>query len=107
LPKQEGSIKINYLPEQLKWCSDNEKETWFYFIDNNLLYSKDNTEIIKYMGEAPFIQGFPDGSPGRIGHWVGWQIVKAYMQKNPAITIEQLMNESDAQKILNKSRYKP
>lgn len=107
LPREEDFVKVNYLPEQIKWCSDNEKGTWFYFIDNNLLYSKENSEIIKYMGEAPFVQGFPEGSPGRIGHWVGWQIVKAYMQKNPTITIEQLMSETDAQKILNKSKYRP
>ena len=59
------------------------------------------------MGEAPFIQGFPDGSPGRIGHWLGWQIVKAYMEKNPTISIEKLMTHNNAQKLLNESKYKP
>lgn len=107
LPKEDDAIKINYSPEQLKWCDENAKGTWFFFVDNNLLYSKENTEIIKYMGEAPFIQGFPDGSPGRIGHWQGWQIVKAYMKRNPAITIDQLMKETNTQKILDQSKYKP
>ncbi len=76
-------------------------------IDNNLLYVKETPEIMKYMGESPFIQGFPEGSPGRVGHWVGWQIVKAYMEKNPSLTLTELMNEKDAQKILNDSKYKP
>ena len=107
MPKAPNTVKINYNETQLKWCKSNAEPVWFYFIDNKLLYNKDTKEIIKYMGEAPFIQGFPEGSPGRIGHWVGWQIVKAYMEKNPTITIEQLMNNDNAQEILNKSKYKP
>jgi hypothetical protein len=29
------------------------------------------------------------------------------MKNNPDITLEQLMNETDAQKILTKAKYKP
>jgi gliding motility-associated lipoprotein GldB len=107
LPHEEDFIKINYTREQQTWCENSNTATWFYFIDNDLLYTKETSEIIKYMGEAPFVQGFPEGSPGRIGHWQGWQIVKAYMKNNPTITIEQLMNKSNAQQILNDSKYKP
>ncbi len=107
MPLSPATTKISYSEEQIAWCKTNAEPVWFYFIDNKLLYNKQTTEIIKYMGEAPFIQGFPEGSPGRIGHWVGWQIVKAYMQNNPTITLEQLVNENDAQKILTKSKYKP
>jgi gliding motility-associated lipoprotein GldB len=107
MPKASNTLKISYNNEQLKWCKNNEEPVWFYFIDNDLLYTKESSEIIKYMGESPFIQGFPDGSPGRIGHWLGWQIVKAYMEKNPSITIEKLMLTDNAQQILNASKYKP
>lgn len=107
MPAMENPLKISYTPAQYKWCYNNEKQIWFYIIDNDLLYTKKTNEVIKFMGESPFIQGFPEGSPGRVGHWVGWQIVKAYMKKNPNITVEQLMLENNAQKILNKSKYKP
>ena len=107
MPKTANGIKINFTEEQLKWCDTNEEPVWFYFIDNDLLYTKETTEIIKYMGEAPFIQGFPEGSPGRIGHWLGWQIIKAYMINNPTITLEKLMLNTNAQQILNASKYKP
>ena len=107
LPSAPNSIKISYTKDQLKWCNENEKQAWFYFIDNDLLYTKKTTDIIKYMGEAPFIQGFPEGSPGRIGHWVGWQIIKSYMKNNPDTTLEKLMQLNNAQQILNSSNYKP
>lgn len=107
MPNTPSTIKISYTQEQLNWCNDNEEEMWFYFIDNDLLYTKKTSDIIKFMGEAPFIQGFPEGSPGRVGHWIGWQIVKEYMDKNPDITVKQLMNTTNAQEILTKSKYKP
>jgi gliding motility-associated lipoprotein GldB len=112
-PEASNTVKVSYTEAQLDWCDVNEESVWFYFIDNNLLYTKESTEIIKYMGEAPFIQGFPEGSPGRIGHWLGWQIVKSYMKENPSISLqdlmmtEYLMLNSNAQEILNKSKYKP
>ncbi len=107
MPKASNTVKINYTNEQLSWCKNNAEEMWFFFIDNDLLYTKKTSDIIKFMGEAPFIQGFPEGSPGRVGHWIGWQIVKAYMDKNPNTTVEQLMNNNNAQAILTKSKYKP
>jgi len=107
LPLEEDEIKMNYTKDQLIWCDRNEKQVWFYFIDNDLLYSKETKEIIKFMGESPFIQGFPEGSPGRIGHWIGWQIVKAYMKKNKEVTLLELTQEKNAQKILELSKYKP
>jgi hypothetical protein len=106
-PYEKEHLKIGYTEEQLDWCNSNEKEIWFYLVDNELFYTKEVKEIIKYMGEAPFVQGFPEGSPGKVGHWVGWQIVKNFMKNNPKLTLQDLMNENDAQKILNLSKYKP
>lgn len=106
-PYDEEFVKIGYTKEQLDWCENNEKQVWFYFVDNELFYTKETKEIIKYMGEAPFVQGFPEGSPGKVGQWVGLQIVRAFMEKNPKATLQDLVNETDAQKILNLSKYKP
>jgi hypothetical protein len=39
--------------------------------------------------------------------WVGWQIVRKYMQENKDVTLQQLMAQKDAQYILNGSKYKP
>lgn len=106
-PYEEECVKMGYTKEQLKWCENNEKQVWFYFVDNELFYTKETKEIIKFMGEAPFVQGFPEGSPGKVGQWVGLQIVNAFMENNPKATLQDLVNEKDAQKILNQSKYKP
>ncbi|MFH1321494.1 MAG: gliding motility lipoprotein GldB [Bacteroidota bacterium] len=107
LPLVVDSLKIGYTSQQIKWCGNNESNIWTFFIDKKLLYSTDHTENIKYIGEGPFTQSFPDGSPARIGQWMGWQIIRAYMENNPDVSLKELMYNYNAQKILTKSKYKP
>lgn len=106
LPEKDRHIIMRYSEKELQWCRDNETEIWFHFVDNGILYSSDNADIRKYMGVAPFVAGFPEGSPGRVGHWLGWQIVEQYMDEVENISLNQLL-EKDANEILSESRYKP
>jgi uncharacterized protein YjaZ len=48
----------------------------------------------------------PDTSPGNIGTWVGWQIVKKYVELHPDITPVQLMR-TPARQIFDEAKYKP
>jgi hypothetical protein len=107
LPKTSDAIKIGYSQPQLDWCISNEARIWSFLVENNLLYSTDPEAVGKLMTDGPFTSGFGQDSPGRIGAWVGWQIVKNYMQRYPDETIQSLMQDKDSQKILEGSRYKP
>lgn len=107
IPSEKDYKKLSYTADQYSWCEQNKKQIWFFMMDNKLLFTKETNQIIKFMGEAPFTNGFPEGSPGRIGHFIGLQVVKAYMKTNPEVTITALMQNTDAQEILNKSNYKP
>ncbi|MFT6166086.1 MAG: hypothetical protein ACJAV5_001271 [Vicingaceae bacterium] len=107
LPNQEKHLFFNYSPEDLAWCEDNEGSIWFHFIDLELLFSTENHQIRKYMGDAPFVAGFPQGSPGRVGQWVGYQLVKSFMENNQDVGLEELMEIQDANRILRMSNYKP
>jgi hypothetical protein len=106
-PDKHDSILTGYTNNQLEWCKNNEKEMWTHFVNNNLFFTQEQSVITKYMGEAPFTPGFPEGSPGRIGHWIGWQIVKSYMKNNSQLNLVDLMNEKDYHKLFNQSKYKP
>jgi len=107
LPDQQRHLFFNYLPEDLAWCEDNEGPIWFHFIDLELLFATENHQIRKYMGDAPFVSGFPEGSPGRVGQWVGHQVVSSFMDNNPDVGLKELMEIKDANQILRKSNYKP
>ncbi len=109
LPDEPDSLKIGYTGKQLKWCNDFKGQIWAYFLEENLLYETDYNKIQKYLGEAPFTPGLGennDASP-KLATWTGWQIVREYMDKHPEVTLQQLMVDNDAQKILNESKYRP
>lgn len=109
LPDVADSVKIGYTDKQLKWCEDNKSNIWAYFLEENLLYETDFQRIQTYLNEAPFTPGLGEKnqSAPKLGVWTGWQIVREYMNKHPEVTLPQLMAMTDAQKILNDSKYRP
>lgn len=106
-PETNDSLKIGFTAKQIRWCIKNEKQMWNFLIENKLLFSTDYMTINKHINPAPFTSGYPKESPGRASVWLGWQIVKAYMERNPEVTLQDLMFENDYQKILSESRYEP
>lgn len=106
LPATKKETLIKYTPAQLNWVIANEQNLWTFIIDNQLLYSSDPKALTTFMTDGPFTQGFSSESPSRMGHWIGWQIIKKYMQKNN-IPLKDLLEETDSQKILQQSGYKP
>lgn len=107
LPETHDTLRFAYTGKQLEWCKENEGNVWSYFLEQKLLYSKDYTEIGKYISEGPFTSAFSKESPAGIGAWIGLQIVKKFMDKNDKVTVKELMEENDAQLILSRSKYKP
>jgi hypothetical protein len=107
LSEVHDTIKISYSDKQLDWCHANERNLWAFIIENELLFSSDYEKTHKLIIDAPFTSFFPDGSPGRTGWWVGWQIVRSFMENNSNVTIPQLMEELTARQILDNSSYNP
>jgi len=102
------SLKIGYSKEQMEWANHYEMEVWSWFLEENLLYSTDYQRIQKYFTEAPFTPelGENNSSAPKLGSFIGWQIVKKYMDKHPEMTLNDLLKEENAQKILEDSKYK-
>ena len=107
LPETSDEIIFGFTADQVKFCRNNESQMWQYLIENDLLFNSDQFTIRKLTGEAPFTSYFTNESPGRAAVWLGFRIVESYMMKNPGIKIEELMNNTDVQAILEKSKYSP
>jgi len=104
LPEKPDSIMVGYTQAQLDWCKEHEFNIWTDLAGNDVLFSKTPREVNRIMSDGPFTNGFPRESPGRIGEWVGWQIVTAYMDDHEEMTIEQLFKEIDPQEIMKSYR---
>ena len=107
LPNTPDSVLMGYTKSQIEWCEASEFSIWQFFIQEDLLYTNKYEQIIKYLQPAPFSGRMPKESPGRVAVWTGWQIVKAYMNRHPSTTLQELMAIPDAQLLLNESKYKP
>ena len=105
MPQTPDNIKIRYSKEQLEWMQRNEGRVWAYFIQNNLLYEKDYNRYHNFVDEAPKTNAFKDSAP-RTTEYIGWQIVRGYMENNK-VSLKELFENSNSQSILQASRYKP
>ena len=105
LPKTDMATRFGYMPEQMAWVRKNEKAVWSYLMREQLLYEQNAFRYRTFVNESPTIQMFP-GSPGRVGHYLGYQIVRQYM-RNTGQTIPELFAETDSQTILRLSNYRP
>ncbi|MGG8497620.1 gliding motility lipoprotein GldB [Tenacibaculum sp. TC6] len=108
LPEVADKEKIGYSETKYEWAVHNEEQIWQYFIGKDLLFSTDKSLDRRFLDIAPFSKfytGEDNLSPGRIGEWVGWQIVRSYM-KNNDVSLHELIRTKE-EDIFKKSKYKP
>ncbi|MBR6492636.1 MAG: hypothetical protein IKT13_01740, partial [Paludibacteraceae bacterium] len=98
---------MGYTKAQWDWCVKHERAIWHLIMDQRDLFKTEHIVLTGYLNEAPFTAEVSQDSPGRLGVWLGWRIAASYMAHNPNVTLQELMAEPDAQKILELSFYKP
>lgn len=108
IPLSSDAIKIGYTEEELDWARANETNIWQYFIERELLYSSNPKLANRFINPAPFSKfelEFDNESPGRLGQYIGWQIVRSYMANNDTSLLDML--RKDPKEIFNKAKFKP
>ena len=106
LPEEADNIILRFAEKDLKWCKTHEQNIWNEILKMDILYELDESNYISFFNDSPFTKGMPKESPGRLGYWVGYQIVNQYM-KNECVSLLGLMKNTNSQEILLKSKYKP
>lgn len=108
MPEASDAIKIGYTQDQLDWAFANEEPIWRNFIEQEYLYSTDNELSKRFLEPAPFSKfglELDQEAPGRLGRYIGWQIVKSFVE-NTDLSVLQVMPVS-AEDVFKKSNYKP
>ena len=109
LPHVPVEDRIVYTKEEFNWALENEKYVWQYFIEKQVLYQTQLEWVQRFIEPAPFSKFYlqlDNETPGRIGSWLGWQIVNSYMTQFPETPLDELLKIS-SQKLFNLSKYKP
>jgi hypothetical protein len=107
LPEQPDSLILGFTAEQMRFCRNNESRMWEYMVEEKVLFETDRMTIQKFTGSGPFTGDFTRESPARAAVWLGWRIVEDYMRYNSRVSLQNLMDENDYQKILTLSKYNP
>lgn len=105
LPKESDEVKLEFTKSQLEWCKKSEKYLYQTLVENKLIYSKKYQEISRFINPGPFTNGFPVTSPSGIGKWIGYRMVKQYMEGNDISITDLVSRTSDSRNIL--SYYRP
>ncbi|MFJ1408874.1 gliding motility lipoprotein GldB [Capnocytophaga canimorsus] len=109
LPKKSSSALLKYTKEQWNWVEANESEMWRYFVENELLYQTDKKLLSRFLYPAPFSKFYlelDNESPGQVGKYIGFNIVKSYADNHSETSLVALLSLS-ADELFKKSYYKP
>lgn len=106
MPCTPDSTIIGYTSEEIEGSKRNVTTIWAHFLDNELLYAQDNFLKQKYLGERPKTYDIGDKCPGRIGSWLGWEIVNQYADKKE-VSLRDLMKHKNAKKLFQEAKYRP
>lgn len=107
LPCTPDSVLIGYTKKEMEGSRDFENLIWSRLVEDQVLYATSHLVKQRYIGERPKTTEVGEQCPGRIGMWVGWQIVKKYMETHPNVKLQQLMNMRNASQLFKDSGYKP
>lgn len=107
LPNTSKNLLIGYEPAAMNWCKAHEKQIWASMLENRHLFSTGQLLITQLIHPAPFTSPISSESPGRLGVWIGWQIVESYMQNNKNVGLSELMSDHNYQQMLEQSNYRP
>ena len=105
LGKTPDSILMRYTTDQMEWMKKNEENVWTYLLQNKVLYDVDFMRFHNLIDDAPKTNAFNESAP-RTPYYIGWRIISLYAQKT-GCTMQELFNETDSQKILRLSNYRP
>lgn len=107
LPNRQVWEYVGYNETQYSWCTSNQKQIWKIILENQHLFTGNYLTTAQYLKESPHTSFLPVESPGRVGVWLGYKIITSYMKQNPDTGFQELMELTDYQDMLKKSKYKP
>ncbi|MBR5898802.1 MAG: hypothetical protein IKZ14_04970 [Muribaculaceae bacterium] len=87
---------MGYSAEQMEWLDQNEPMAWDAIITKRLLYSSSLGDVDRLTRPAPSTTIVHQQSPGRLGRYIGYKIVKSFIKNN---------GECDYVKLLQPSFY--
>lgn len=109
LPENNDADLFGYSASQYAATIKAEHDIWNYLLKMNLVYAKDPKVASQLLNEGPFSLYFGNEIPGNVGIFIGYQIVKSWMEQQSEKEQSNLIAllQLPAEKIFAESKYKP
>ena len=105
LPNTPDSTLLFYTSPQIEWAETYEPALYKEILPQ--LYSTDFLQYRDFLEEKPFSTQIAQDAPPRIGQFLGWKIVRSYMDKNPQIGLNELAENQDYEAIFKEASFRP
>lgn len=106
LPCTPDSVFMHYTSSDVAGAKKNMDLIWYRLVEDKVLYNTTNTIKQRYLSERPKTIEVGPECPGRIGQWMGWQIINSYMQHN-GVSLPELMQNAQADVLFKQSKFNP
>lgn len=98
-PNADERYILRYSEVDWKWATQHEEMTWNYLVKEQLLFKNNRRDKANFLNAGPTTVGLPEESPDRMGQYLGYKMVKGFMQENKQVSLQDLL-EIDYNKIL-------
>ncbi len=108
LPQKPLHEVFGYTQAEFDFAVENERNVWQNFVASELLYNTDRSLLARFIDPAPFSKfylEFDSETPGRLGRFIGYKIVAAYMKNNDVPLKTMGIQATDV--IFASAKYKP
>lgn len=91
LSEEHVAVVLRYSEADYQWALASEWAVWKYLVDEQLLYDRNEDTKQSLLHEGPFTRGLPNKSPDRLGQFLGYRIVRQYVE-NHSPSLQELLN---------------
>lgn len=92
VPDGDMSGALGYTQAQLEWLADNEHAIWLKMIDSRLLYDTSAITAERLVSPSPATSAISPDTPGRVGRYIGYRIICAYMRQNADVALREMLS---------------
>ncbi len=90
MPTVQDTLLMGYTANQMKAIKESSSDIWAFLSTQNRLFSVDPSMTKAILTEAPYNDYFGEDIPGNVGKYMGYLIVKSYMDNQKDATQKDL-----------------
>lgn len=97
--------EVGFDEKRVKWCTEHENEIRSWLVDSRVLESRELNTMYVLLHARENTPALGEDSADQIGVWVGVRALELFLQKNPDLTIADLLFRHDYAEMFRQSGY--